>query len=173
MEYEEPEDGEEDVADLLAVDGADPEKFIDIVLMKPPGPEANFIAALQSHGQEITDGRWIRRGDGTRAFRIPLATDEERGGAARLRLSAAELSQCRLDTRPREEAIYVSQRKRGDPGSGHTQTGPAARRMIRTLPRRQGRAVDWGDEGGKRSKTAKPWKRSYSAGNGLDFPIGE
>jgi hypothetical protein len=66
---------DDDATDPVAEDG--PADFIEILLQQGPGPESDFIEALDENGKPITNGEWVRRSDGIWAFRIPVVVAEE------------------------------------------------------------------------------------------------
>ncbi len=72
---------EDDAADLAVVDGVEQsDRYVEILLAQGPGPEADFIEAVDSRGRPIGYNKWRRRSDGTWALRIPFAPPDEQAG---------------------------------------------------------------------------------------------
>jgi hypothetical protein len=69
---------ENDAADLAVIDGVEPpDKFVEILLAQGPGPESDFIEAVDSRGRAIGYGKWRQRSNGTWVLRIPFAPPEK------------------------------------------------------------------------------------------------
>jgi hypothetical protein len=71
---------EDDAADLAIIDGVESsDKYVEILLAQGPGPESDFIEAVNSQGRAIGYGKWRQRSDGTWVLRVPFAPPEQNG----------------------------------------------------------------------------------------------